>query len=118
MIYFIIADCEKTSLLDGRHVPITYYLEMFNDGSHFSEEEDGLLFFYIFATVIFLFILGTNIFNFIKDFKTYDKFETPHIFIMVAVTLDFGHVCFQLIHLWVYYYNGEGVPALDVISTI
>ena len=94
MIYFVIADCSKTSLKDGRHVSITYYLEMLNDGSHFSEEKNGILLFYNMITVVFLAILGTNIYNFIKDFRTYDKYETPHMFIMGAISLDFGHVCF------------------------
>ena len=94
MFYFVIADCSKSSLNDGRYVSISYYLEMENDGSHFSEEDSGVLLFYNFVTVLFLAIMGTNIYQFIKDFKTYDKFETPHVFSMAAVSMDFGHVVF------------------------
>ena len=94
LIYFVIADCEKTSLLDGRYTPIDYYLEMSNDRSHFSEEEKGLLLFYTLILVAFTVILGANIFNFIMEFRTYEKLETPHVFLMAAVSLDFGHVIF------------------------
>jgi hypothetical protein len=91
---------------------------MINHDSHFSEEENGLVLFYVMALVIFGLVLGANIYNFLMDFKTYEKAESPSLLLMMAVTLHFAHIMFQMIHLWIFSSNGYGLVFLDVISTI
>jgi hypothetical protein len=91
---------------------------MMNDQSHFSEEDRGLLLFYFIALIIFGGTLGTNIYNFIKEFKTYEKTETPNILLMLAITLHMAHSILQMIHFWFYSSNGSGLILLDILSTI
>ena len=42
-----------------------------NDGSHFSEEEDGMIMFYVMALLIFAVVLGTNVYTYTKDIIKY-----------------------------------------------
>ena len=77
-----------------------------------------MIFFYVTAFIIFAAVLGTNIYKYIRDFMKYDKAESPMLLLMMSATLNMGHIFFQLIHLWVFSWNGKGVIALDVFSTI
>lgn len=53
-----------------------------------------MLSFYIIALVVFMAVLGTNIHQYIKDMIRYEKFDSPMLLLMMAVTLNLGHIMF------------------------
>ena len=63
-----------------------------NDNHHFSEEEDGMIMFYLSAFIIFAAVLGTNVHKYIKDMMKYEKIESPFLLLMMSVTLQMGHI--------------------------
>lgn len=74
---------------------VNFHLNIYNDGKHFSEEEDGMLLFYICALLIFGTVLGTNIYKYIRSLmKEEDRPESPMLILMMAITLHFGHIVF------------------------
>lgn len=116
--FFAFADCSEKLYEDGTFKPFEIRLGVLNDTHHFSEEEDGMIFFYITAFVIFAAVLGTNIYKYIRDMIKYEKMESPMLILMMSATLNMGHILFQLIHLWFFSWNGKGPMLLDVFSTV
>lgn len=43
---------------------------------------------------------------------------TPHFIIIVAIFLHLGGIFMELLHLWMYSYNGRGIPVFDIFSLI
>ena len=56
--YYVIADCDGKTLDEGEQMRFDVNLFITNDGKEFSEEEDGMLLFYISAFIAFSVVLG------------------------------------------------------------
>lgn len=118
MYFFVIADCEERTIDEGDPMRFDLTMSIFNNGSHFSEDDHGLIFFYISAFLVFSVILGANTYNYIKDIMKYEMPDSPVLLLMMSITLQIGHITFQLLHLFIYSYNGKGFLYFDVLSTL
>lgn len=116
--YFILADCEGKTLDEGETQRFEVQFEVTNDGGQFSEEEDGMIAFYISALIVFAGVLGAHAYKYINEIIEFDMVESPMLILMMSLTMHIAHIVFQLIHLSMYASNGKGVYILDVISTI
>ena len=88
------------------------------DNGEFSHEEIGLLSLYTIGVIVYAMILGYNIYNYYKDIKRTERIDSPIMFLLIAVVLEFLAIVFQWLHLLVYSYDGEGVKAFHVVSLI
>lgn len=61
---------------------------MMNDNSHFSQEDMGILYFYLIMFCLFIVFLGKSILEFYRDFKKEDSFENPLIAVMISLNSD------------------------------
>lgn len=88
------------------------------DGSHFSAEEQGLDYVYISVLIIFFIALCGNMTRLIKDFRKTDYLETNLLVLNIAIGFQFSGIVSEVLHVWVYSYNGRGLVVLDVFSQI
>lgn len=112
--YFAIADCNEVFESKQR---IKVELTITNsDGSQFSLEERGLIYYYAAVLVIFLVTLWGNLTRLIRKFKKTEDLETSLVILNLAVGCNFLSIVLEVIHLLVYSYNGRGVVVLDFFS--
>jgi hypothetical protein len=94
MWYVAVADCEGYT--HGRYsaMPkIEFQIDMKNGGSHFSEEENGTL-------------------------TLYSSWESPLLFLMVGILADLSNNFFNLVHNFMFMYDGEGFFILTVFGDL
>ena len=72
MLFFVIADCDGETLDNGEQLDIEVHMVLLNDGSHFSEEDDGMILFYMTALLIFGVVMGANIYRYVNDLMKYE----------------------------------------------
>ncbi|OMJ68862.1 hypothetical protein SteCoe_33554 [Stentor coeruleus] len=88
------------------------------DGSHFSAEEQGLDYVFISVLIIFFIALCGNMIKLIKDFKKTADLETNLLVLNIAIGFQFLGIICEVLHIWVYSYNGRGIVVLDVFFQI
>lgn len=93
-------------------------VKAFNGGEHFSQEDWGLLSLHVIMFVIFMLFLGYSSYGYLKQIKKEESWETPLGILVIALIFEFFQIIFKLAHLSVYEFDGEGIPTLDVVSTI
>lgn len=112
--YFSISNCE----IDQRY-KLRIEMRFVNaDGSEFSAEEAGLDYVYLFLLIIFFIALSGNLTRLIKKFKKTEDVETNLLMLNISIACTFTGILFEMIHIWVYAYNGKGVVVLDVFYQI
>ena len=84
----------------------------------FSYEEQGVLGLHLFLLVIFVAIFGTTIYFYMQYSKIYDRYDTPHFIMLIALFIHMGGIFFEFLHLWMYSHNGKGIPLFDIFSLI
>ena len=108
--YFSLSDCsirEREKL----RVEMHFYN---SDGSEFSAEEYDMEYIYPVIMMIFLVGLSGNIIRLIKKFNKTDNFESNLLVLNIAIGCQFLGLFCEVLHLWVYSYNGRGLVVLDV----
>lgn len=93
-------------------------LTMKNGGSHFSQETNGALLINVilfFATII---LLGRSMYAYFMEIKKEHNWDHPLVFMILVCMLEFFSICFHLIHLFTFSYDGEGILVMDVLKTI
>lgn len=109
--YFTLSDCdilEKTKL----KVEVTIY--NINE-SHFSSEDYGLNYIFPIITAIFFCALYKNIVRLIKAFKKTDDLEGHLVMLNIAIGCQFLGLGFEVVHLWIYSYDGKGLIILHML---
>ena len=107
--FFVLSDCEKnvSPFIVGNR--LRWEIEALNsDGSHFSEDESGMIF-PLFVNM--LIIAGFFVSNSIKFYKFYNKEEGadyPTLITTIALFIEFLSLACEILHLWIYSYNGKG----------
>lgn len=91
---------------------------MMNDTSHFSQEDMGILPFYIIMLILFVVFQGKTILEFYRDFKKEDTLENPLIGLMVSLNSELTSLTFICIHLFVLSIDGSGFFVLSVFSRL
>lgn len=112
--YFAISNCELSQLYKLR-----IEMRILNsDGSEFSAEESGLDYVFLFLLIVFFIALSGNLHRLIAKFKQTDDIEGSLLILNVSIACTFTGILFEVIHVWVYNYNGKGVVVLDVFYQI
>ena len=115
--YLFVSDCEgKTHRRHPDMPKIRFELKTLNDGSHFSSEEEGVLFMHVIMLVLFLYFLGVSGYKFWLDLKLSEAWETPLGLLIVALLLEIGHLGFNIVHLTAYAYDGDGIMVFKVFA--
>lgn len=91
---------------------------MMNDASHFSQEDMGILPFYIILFILFLVFQGKTIMEYYRDFKKEDTFENPLLGLMVSINADLLSLGLMTIHLFVLSFDGSGVFVLSIFARL
>jgi len=112
---FILEECQgkyKEQMFKGNK--IKYHLEIKNsDGSHFSEEENGILSvltWTLIPLILFLLFQSKGVIEFYYQ-KT--AIDYPILMLTFALFLEFLAVLVEFLHLFVYSKNGTGLFVLD-----
>ena len=90
--FFVLADCDGSTLDEGEQIDFDFTLNLLNDGGHFSEEEDGMILFYLTAMLIFGIVMGANIYKYIHELMKYEQAMSPMLLLQMSLTLHFGHI--------------------------
>jgi len=67
VLFFAIEDCDVSARADDDNLDFEIGLWIMNNGSHFSEEERGMIFYYVSSFFVFMAVLGTNTYKYIMD---------------------------------------------------
>jgi hypothetical protein len=94
-------------------------LELYADqNSHFSVEDSFEPMFYSVLSIVHLFVLRLAVKRLLKQFMKTGDLVTPQFGLCTAVTLGFfGSMC-KVCHLWLYYYDGEGLWLFNILATM
>ena len=107
--FIVLADCDKNVSPFAIGNRIRWEVQLFNsDGSHFSEDENGMLTTFI---LVFIIIAGFFVMNSIKFYKFYNTEEGidyPTLITTIALFIEFLSLLCEILHLWIYSYNGKG----------
>jgi len=112
--YFAISDCDN-ALNDKQRIRVEMHLTN-SDGSEFSVERKGLDYFYPMLLFIYLLTLSGNMMRLIRMFRKTDDLETNLVIFNIAIASQFSGIFCQILHYWIYSYNGKGFSVLDFLS--
>mmetsp|Transcript_2924 Transcript_2924/g.2644 ORF Transcript_2924/g.2644 Transcript_2924/m.2644 type:complete len:238 (-) Transcript_2924:228-941(-) len=107
--FFTIADCNLT-LGDSSKLRIELSI-LSGDKSELSVEMKGMKRIYIFVCIIFVLMLGNNIWKLYKYFTAVEEIETNLVMLNLAVVFQFISMIFHILHISAYEGNGRGVGA-------
>ena len=115
----MISDCTSlTQEKDTRmQIPFTVTMELLNGDSHFSEEDDGTIQYWLLALVIVMAFLLVNIYLGTRDMQKFERLDDPLFITTVALMLLVLKSVAQLVYLVIYSANGSGFIFLRVYST-
>lgn len=68
--------------------------------------------------IIFALLLSYNIYSYCQFHKLFERVDSPHFGVTIGLYLQMCGIFFEFIHLWMYSYNGRGIPLFDVFSLI
>lgn len=85
---------------------------------HFSYEEKGTLSLHLFLLFVFCSIFGLTVYSYYQYQKTYERYDSPHFIMCLALFMQMSGIFMQFLHLWMYYSNGRGIPLFDIFSLI
>jgi Rhodopsin-like GPCR transmembrane domain len=84
-----------------------------SDGSHFSEEENGVLTYIIITMGIILSFFMANTVKFYRFWKTEDTFDYASLILICILACEFFALLCETLHLWSFSYNGKGFFIFD-----
>ena len=109
--FLSLADC-KRSLLDSHRIRIEINITN-TDGSHFSLEDQGLGYVYLFYFVAFTGLLSSSVVRLLNRFQKTDSIEPPLLILSIAVSSEISGLMFEALHLWLYSYDGTGISIFE-----
>lgn len=107
-----LARLSLTATMTARHPRI------FNDEDHFSYEEQGFLNIDITLIIVFIcliFMVSKDLCRYLKEF---DSYNSPHIWCLISLGIQFIAVCCSFLHHSMYERNGHGFIVCEIFSTI
>ena len=66
----------------------------------------------------FIILFGFNIHNYIQYRKTFERYDSPNIVILIALYLQLSAIFMKYLHLWIYSSNGRGFAFFDIMGLI
>lgn len=122
--FFELFDCEGSFSKLDPNMNILWEATLYNsDGSHFSDEEHGVLSLKLWILGIFVVFCAFNITKFYHFYKTEEIFDYPGLCLIIILFMEFWSLIFDIIHLS--YMESDGVgsyffnfssAALSVVS--
>lgn len=113
------SDCESQTHVKFPSMPrLEVEVTMMNDSSHFSQEDMGILPFYIIMFVLFVVFLGKTIMEIYRDVKKEDTFENPLIAVLTSLIADLFSIGFMALHLFFLSFDGSGIYVLSIFSRL
>ena len=85
---------------------------------HFSYEEDGSFGLNLFLLFVYSGIFGLTIWSYYGFSKANDRYDSPHYIMLIALFFHMSAIFFEVIHFWMYSYNGKGIPVFDIFYLI
>ena len=85
------------------------------DSSEFSTEDNGLQYIYPCILLIYFFILFKTLVSLLDKFEKTITIEPSSLILNLAIFSQFGGILFEVIHLWIYSYNGKGIMLLELL---
>ena len=117
--FFILSDCPKTlPAVTFKNMKFEYQLNILNsDGSEFSGDEQGLVWFNIIFSIVYTVAI---IINFMKTRDYYRKEEEVDwamVMLIAAMAFELFNFLSELFHQYLYAYNGYGNAFFNFNST-
>lgn len=112
--YFTLSSCEiqvKTKLK-------LELLLLSSLDSHYSAEDDGLIYTNLIVLLVYLLFMYKNILRLVQVARQTESFESHLIWLNFSICFSILSVLFQIIHLWAYGYNGYGLLFFDSFSDL
>lgn len=107
--YFILSDCGNTL---GEYAKIRFEITILNtDGSHYSQEQQGMIPLLCCLIAVFLLLLGNNLLSLYRHYNIQEELDCSLILLNFAACCTLAGLIFGLGDLWFYAENGKGVPA-------
>ena len=108
--YFAISGCE---IKEKQKLRVEMQF-LNSDNSEFSAEEHGLQYLYPIILTVFFAALSGNIFRLYKKFQKTEDLESNLLVLNIAIGCQFAGIFCEVLHFWVYAYNGKGIVVFDV----
>lgn len=67
---------------------------------------------------MFAALFSTTIWSYVKYYQEFDRYDSPHFVIGIALFMQLGGLMFKMFHFMMYASNGKGIPALDIFGII
>jgi len=107
--FFVLADCNNTLSQLPKANRVNWELEVFNsDGSHFSQEEHGMISPLLIVLTVIVGFFITNSIKFYKFYRTEESLDYPTLIITVSLFLELLSLVFQISHYWIFSIDGKG----------
>ena len=112
--FFMIADCENVL---GNPAKLKADLKLVSgDDSHLSVEMKGMKRIYLALCVLFIALLGRNLWALYKHFTTKDEIESNIVLLNIAIFFQFVSQLCHIFNIMTYEYNGKGVGAFELLG--
>lgn len=72
----------------------------------------------MFLLLLFATVFGLTVWSYVKYSREFERYDSPHFVMLLALFLQMSGVFMQCLHLWMYSYNGRGIPIFDIFSLI
>jgi len=116
--YFFLTDCNgHVKPYSVANQKISLEITILNsDGSHFSEEENGITLWYFIELLILLGFFGANSMRFYRFYRTEETWDLPFLILTIAIFFESMSIFFEWVHMVIYAGNGTGAFVMDVLS--
>lgn len=85
-----------------------------SDGSEFSAEDHGMQYVFPVILLIYFSFVFKNLLLLVTKFEKSEEIEPSTLVLSLAIFAQFSAIFFEVIHLWIYVYNGSGFLVFDV----
>lgn len=119
VFYVAAINCNRGFHVDNPWLPKVWMeFKGFNAGEHFSQEDLGIFSMNIIMFILYIIFLGLSTYRYLQEIRAEQSWESPLAVLILALVFEFFQIVFKLIHLSIYEFDGEGIPTIDVFSTI
>ncbi|CDW71798.1 integral membrane protein gpr180-like [Stylonychia lemnae] len=123
IFYFAAMDCNHLTHSKSKHMPkiemeFEIFLNVGDSYDHFSYEEEGTLQLHLVLLVLFALIFGLTVYSYYQYQKQFERYDSPHFIMALALFFQMSGIFMQTLHLWMYSHNGRGIPIFDIFGLI
>lgn len=112
--YFSLSSCE----IDKKTKFKLELLLLNSADSHYSVEDDGLVYTYLLVFGVYVAFLYKNMMRLLQVARQTDNYESHLIWLNFSICFSVLSVVFQIVHLWAYGFDGSGLQFFDAFSDL